>query len=83
MFNIAIIFVVDLFYTQESILSSVSSSHLTTALVAVVMSFVVLIGLRFGPKRKTFIVISWYSLALIGLFILGTYALFTSGLGLG
>ncbi len=83
MFNIAIIFAVDLFYIQGSILSSVSSVHLITALVTIVMSAVVLVGLRFGQKRKTFIVISWYALALIGLYSLGAYALFTSGIGLG
>jgi len=83
MFNIAIIFAVDLFYTQGPILSSVSSAHLITAAVVMVMSLLVIVGLRFRQKRKTFIVISWYALALIGLYILGVYALFTSGIGLG
>ncbi len=82
MFNIAIIFVVDLFYTQGPILSSVSSAHLIMAVVAMVMSLLVIVGLRFRQKRKTFIVISWYGLALIGLYILGVYSLFTSGIGL-
>ncbi|MFC1950135.1 sodium:calcium antiporter [Chloroflexota bacterium] len=80
MFNIAIIFPVDLFYTQGTILSSVSSVHLTTATVAIVMSLLVIIGLRFRQKRKTFIVISWYGIALIGFYIFGTYALF-KGIG--
>ena len=83
MFNIAIIFAVDLFYTQGPVLSTVSSTHLTTAAVAMVMSLLVIVGLRFRQKRKTFGVISWYGLALIGLYIFGAYALFTSGLGLG
>jgi len=83
MFNIAIIFAVDLAYTQGPILSSVSGSHLITAAVAMAMSLVVILGLRFSQKRKTFSVISWYGLVLIGLYILGAYALFTSGLGLG
>jgi len=82
MFNIAIIAPVDLFYTQGSILSSVSSSHLITAAVVVVMSLLVIAGLRFRQKRKTFAVISWYALALIGLYIFGAYALFTSSAGL-
>ncbi len=83
MFNIAIIFAVDLFYTQGPILSSVSSTHLITAAVAMVMSLLVIVGLRFPQKRKTFSFISWYALALIGLYIFGAYALFTSGIGLG
>jgi len=77
MFNIAIIFAVDLFYTQGPILSSVSSAHLITAAVVMVMSLLVIVGLRLQQKRKTFIVISWYALALIGLYILGVYFLFT------
>ena len=80
MFNIAIIAPVDLFYTQGAILSSVEDAHLITAAVAIVMSLLVIIGLRFRQKRKTFIVISWYALALIGLYIFGFYALFISGI---
>jgi cation:H+ antiporter len=80
MFNIAIIAPVDLFYAQGAILSSVSDAHLITAAVAIVMSLLVIVGLRFRQKRKTFIIISWYALALIGLYIFGFYALFISGL---
>ena len=87
MFNIAIILPVDLFYTQGSILSQprslVSGTHLITAVIMVVMSLLVIVGLRLKQKRKTFIIISWYALALIGLYIFGAYSLFTSGIGLG
>jgi len=77
MLDVAHIFTVDLFYSQGPILSSVSSAHLITAGVVAAMSLVVIVGLRFRQKRKTFIIISWYALALIGLYILGVYALFT------
>jgi len=83
MFNIAIIFAVDLFYTQGPILSSALSVHLITAAVTIVMGLIVILGLRFRQKRKTFSFISWYALALIVLYIFGAYALFTSGIGLG
>ena len=83
MFNIAIIFPVDLFYSQGSILSLVSDAHLITAMVAIVMSLVVITGLRFRQRRKIFIINSWYAIVLIGLYICGAYALFTSGTGLG
>ena len=81
MLDVAHIFTVDVFYARGPVLSAVSSSHLITAAVVVVMSLVVIAGLRFRQRRKTFIVISWYSLALIGLYILGAYALFTSAVG--
>jgi len=45
------------------------------------MSLLAIIGIRFRQKRKTFIVISWYTPALIGLYIIGAYALF-KGVGL-
>jgi cation:H+ antiporter len=81
--DITHIFAVDLFYFPGPVLSLVSSAHLITAMVVVVMSLLVIVGLRFRQRRKTFIVISWYALALIGLYILGVYALFISGTGLG
>jgi len=83
MLDVAYIFAIDLFYTQGSILSSVSSTHLITVAVVIAMNLLVIVGLRFRQKRKTFIVISWYALSLIGLYILGAYALFNSSVGLG
>ncbi len=82
MLDIAHLFTVDLFYSQGSILSSVKSVHLTTAGVIMVMSLLVIIGIRFRQKGKTFIVVNWYTPALIGLYIFGAYALF-KGIGLG
>ena len=82
MFNIAIIAPVDLFYNKGPLLSAVSRTHPITAAVMVVMSLIVIVGLRFRQKRKTFIFISWYAVVLIGLYIIGTYALF-EGIGLG
>lgn len=83
MLDMAIIIWVDLFYTRGPILTMVSRVHFITAVVAVVMSLVVIVGLRFRQKRKTFIVFSWYTPVLIGLYIFSAYALFTSGASLG
>ena len=82
MLDIAHLFTVDLFYSQGPILSSVSNTHLITAGVTMVMSLLIIIGCRFRQKGKTFIVISWYTPALIGLYIFGAYALF-KGIGSG
>jgi len=81
--DMAVILWVDLFYTPGSILAMVSNAHVTTAVLAVVMSLLVILGIRFRQKRKTFIIVSWYTPALIGLYVFGAYALFTSGIGLG
>jgi len=83
MLDIVVITWADLFYTQGPILAMVSSAHLITAVVVMVMSLLVIVGLRFRQKRKTFFIISWYGPALIGLYIFGAYRLFISGIGLG
>jgi len=83
MLDMVVITWADLFYTQEPILATVSRAHLITAMVAVVMSLLVIAGLRFRQKGKTFIIISWYGPALIMLYIFGAYASFISGIGLG
>jgi len=80
MLDIVIVLWADLAYTRGPILSQVSSAHLISAVVVIIMSLLVIVGLRFRLKRKTFIVISWYALALIGLYLFGAYALFTSSL---
>lgn len=81
MLNMANIFTADLFYSQGPILSVVSSDHLITAVVAIVMTLLVIIGLRFRQERKTFRFISWYGIALIGLYLIGFYAIYSAGSG--
>ena len=80
--DVAHLFTVDLFYSQGPIFSSVKGVHLITAGIIIAMSLLVILGIRFRQKRKTFIVASWYTPALIGLYIFGAYALF-KGIGSG
>lgn len=82
MFNIALVALVDLAYSQGPVLSLASNSHLITAATVVVMSLLVIAGLKFRQKRKFFVVSSWYSPILIGLYIFWAYALFTWSAGL-
>ncbi|MFC2070649.1 sodium:calcium antiporter [Chloroflexota bacterium] len=74
----------DIFYTGGPILfqprSLVSDVHIVTALIAAVMTIVVILGIRFPRQRKSFIIVSWYGPLLIGLYIFGAYTLFTSGI---
>jgi cation:H+ antiporter len=82
MLDVTVVLPVDLFYTKGSVLSSVLGSHLITAAVVVVMNLLVIAAIKLRQRRKTFIVISWYAVALIGLYIFGAYALFISSTGL-
>jgi len=81
MLDMVVITWADLFYTRGPILAMVSQTHLITAIMSVVMSLLVIVGLRFRQKGKTFIVISWYGPLIIGLYIFGVYSLFVSGIG--
>jgi len=81
MFNIAIIGPVDLAYRAGPLLALVSNAHLITAAIAIVMSVIVILGLRF-PQKGRALFIGWYTPVLIGLYIFGVYALF-QGIGSG
>ncbi|MFC1943660.1 sodium:calcium antiporter [Chloroflexota bacterium] len=83
MFDVVAILWADLFYTQGPILAAVSGTHLITAVVIIIMNLLVMVGLGFRQKRKTFIVTSWYGPLLVGLYIFGAYALFASGISPG
>jgi len=82
MFNLALVTPIDLAYRRAPLFSSVSGAHFVTALLTVAMSLIVISGLRFRRERKTFFFISWQSVALIGLYILGMRYMFVSGRGL-
>ncbi|MCQ9207350.1 MAG: hypothetical protein NG740_05705 [Omnitrophica bacterium] len=70
LFNMAIIFVDDVFYRKSPILSSVSPSHLYQAGVVVVMTAVIILAIATKPKKKFFNV-SWYTPVLIFVFLIG------------
>lgn len=71
----------DIFYTQGPILADVSNSHVITSIIVIIMSLMVILGIRFGRKRKIFEYFSWYTPLYIGLYIFGSYMLFSKGLG--
>ncbi|MFC2034256.1 sodium:calcium antiporter [Chloroflexota bacterium] len=81
MLDILGIAITDIFFVQEPILAAVSEIHITTALIVIIMTSLVIIGLVFRQKSKTFTVASWYAPLLIGLYIFGAYALFNAGIG--
>jgi cation:H+ antiporter len=71
LFNMAVIPIDDLLYTQGPVLASVSTSHLWTAGIFIVMTGVFIAGLHFRPKRH--FRVSWCSLTLIALFLIQAY----------
>jgi len=75
LFNMAVIPVDDLLYTQGPVLNAVSTSHMITAGIVIVMTGVFIAGLHFKPRR--FFRLSWCSLALIALFLIQAYLSYT------
>ena len=73
LFNMMIIGIDDLFYTEGPILAASSQNHVFTALIVILMTGIFIAGLVSRPQRKTPLKVSWYALALIGLFLLGAY----------
>jgi cation:H+ antiporter len=78
MLDVTYIFLLDVLYTKGLILSSVSGSNTITAIIAIAMTVVIILGIRYKTKRKTFFFISWYGLLLAALYFFGAYALFSA-----
>jgi len=72
LFNTAIIAVDDIFYTNGPLLADVDPSHAVSALTAVMMTGVAVVGFLYRPHRIRH-VIGWASLTLVGLYLLNLY----------
>lgn len=79
LFNIAILAVDDAFYLNGPLLAHVSPVHAVTALAAIAMSAVVVIGLLTRPRGRIGGVMSWPGLALLAIYLLNSYALYVHG----
>lgn len=76
LFNIAILAVDDAFYLNGPLLAHVSPVHAVTALAAIAMSAVVVIGLLTRPRGRIGGAMSWPGLALVAIYLLNSYALY-------
>lgn len=79
LFDILILGIDDLFYTQGPLLSTVSPVHALTAASAVVMSGIVIVNLMFRPRRRVFRTVGWGSLALFVIYLGNSYLVFLRG----
>jgi len=80
MFNMGIVLVGDdLFYRAGPLFAAASISHVFTGLIAILMTCVIIVGLTSPSRRKMLPGLSWYTIALIVLFILGFCILFIMG----
>jgi cation:H+ antiporter len=79
LFNYAIIFVNDALYLRGDIFAALdSAAHLNTAALILVMTVVVIVGMRLRVKRKLAAGLAWYSYLLAALFLAGAVLNFSS-----
>ena len=76
LFDLLIVAIDDAFYLKGPLLSDVNPAHILTGTIAIMMTGVVTVGLTSNSSRKTFRVINWDALALIGLFFTGLFFLY-------
>jgi len=75
LFNVAILGVDDLFFTQGPLLADVSPAHAVTALAAAAMSVIVIAGLVAKPPRL-FSRVSWTLMGLVTIYVLANVLAF-------
>lgn len=76
-FNMFILGIDDVFYKEGSLFKAISSSHLLSVFIIIIMTAIVGLGLLFKPKKKqfwlfsldTFIILTLYLLLIVYLFI--------------
>jgi cation:H+ antiporter len=78
LFNILILAIEDGLYFDGPLLDSASPIHGATAMAAVVMSGVVIIGLLYRPQTKLFRTVGWISIALFTVYLVNVYIMYIS-----
>jgi cation:H+ antiporter len=79
LFDILIVAVDDIFFTRGPILAHVSPVHAVTAMSAVMMTGIVIVGLLYRPKTRLFRAAGWASLLLLGVYLLNSFVLYLHG----
>jgi len=79
LFNIAIVSVVDLLYFKGPILSKVSGVHAVSAMSAMIMTGIFIIGLFYRARTRFYRTVGWASLMLFTVYLINSYILFIHG----
>ena len=74
-FNIFILAVDDIFFTKGPVLSYVSQNHIISALSAIAMTTVAVIGLTYRAEKKS-LVIAWDSIGIVLIYIVNLLLLY-------
>ncbi len=79
LFNVAILAVDDLAYTRGPLLLAVDPSHAVSALSAMVMSGIAIVGLFYRTRQRVFKTVGWASLFLLTVYLFNSYAIYLHG----
>lgn len=79
LFDALIIGIDDVFYREGSLLADASPVHTMTAVSAMVMTGIAIIGLLYRPTGRVLKTVGWTSLALFSIYLLNTLVLFLYG----
>ncbi|MBI5612537.1 MAG: sodium:calcium antiporter [Gammaproteobacteria bacterium] len=79
LFDIAIVAVDDLAFLPGPLLAQVSPLHAVSALSAIMMSGVVIVGLMFRPRQRLVRGLGWAGLVLLTIYLLNTFILYLHG----
>ena len=79
LFNILILAVEDVVFTGGSILSAVSELHTISAVSAIVMTGIGVVGLVYKPRRLLFLNVGWVSLFLLSIYLINFTVLYLYG----
>lgn len=79
LFNVTILAIDDIFYTRGPLLADAAPVHAGTAVAAVVMSGLVMIGLVMRPQGRVLRFASWVSVGLLATYLLNAVLVFLHG----
>ena len=82
LFNMVVLAVDDVLYRPGPLLAGVSPAHGVSALSAMIMSGIVIVGLTYRPTTRLVRSLGWTGLALFTIYLLNAYALFLLGHGM-
>lgn len=78
-FNVVVLAIDDLAYVRGPLLTHAAPVHAVSALSAMVMSGVAIVGLLYRPGTRLFRAVGWASLFLFSIYLLNSYVLFLYG----
>lgn len=79
LFDILILAIDDIAYTQGPLLSAVSPAHAVSAFAAVIMSGIFIVALLYRPESRIRGTIGWVSLSLLVVYLFSSYAIYLHG----